>query len=380
MFRATSRAPVIDFDALLKPISEDNPSGEDLKYSGLYDEIRLARRSGEIPAHGDWQGEVKSADYRKVIELAVSALSSETKDLQIAAWLVEALTKEYGFVGLRDGLCLMRRLHEEFWETVHPQIDEGDMEGRANAVEWVGQQMGVFIRTLPLTSGMQSLSYANWEESKKFDFPDNIDALDYQEREKVLALKAQAEEEKRVTGQMWRVAKSQTKRAFYEDLGLQLEECWIEYQGLERVINEKYDRNQTPSLRDLEKSLDDIRGLVKKILEEKRIEEPDPVEESETAGEIKDELRVENVGGIQAVTSSRQIQTRQEALKKLEEIAEYFRKNEPHSPVSYLVQRAVKWGNMPLEAWLEDVIKDETIIYQIRQTLGLNTPGSTNNE
>ncbi|MFN3329813.1 MAG: ImpA family type VI secretion system protein, partial [Pyrinomonadaceae bacterium] len=83
MFRATSRAPVIDFDALLKPISEDNPSGEDLKYSGLYDEIRLARRSGEIPAHGDWQGEVKSADYRKVIELAVSALSSETKDLQI---------------------------------------------------------------------------------------------------------------------------------------------------------------------------------------------------------------------------------------------------------------------------------------------------------
>ncbi|MFN3330102.1 MAG: type VI secretion system protein TssA, partial [Pyrinomonadaceae bacterium] len=117
-----------------------------------------------------------------------------------------------------------------------------------------------------------------------------------------------------------------------------------------------------------------------KILEEKRIEEPDPVEESETAGEIKDELRVENVGGIQAVTSSRQIQTRQEALKKLEEIAEYFRKNEPHSPVSYLVQRAVKWGNMPLEAWLEDVIKDETIIYQIRQTLGLNTPGSTNNE
>jgi len=378
MFRATSHASVIDFEALLRPISEENPSGEDLKYSGLYDEIRLARRSDEIPAHEAWQGEVKKVDYKKVIELATSALSSETKDLQITAWLIEALTKEYGFVGLRDGLCLMRRLHEDFWETVHPQIDEGDMEGRANAVEWVSQQMGVFIRTLPLTSAIHRLSYADWEESRRFDFPDNIDSLDYNEREKVLALKAQAEEEKRVTGQMWRVAKNQTKRTFYEDLGLQLEECWNEHQNLERVINEKYSRNQTPSLRELEKSLDDIRSLVKKILEEKRIEEPDPVDESKTIAEEAIEIRSEATGNL--VVSSKQIQSRQEALKKLEEIAEYFRKNEPHSPVSYLVQRAVKWGNMPLESWLEDVIKDETVIYQIRQTLGLNTPGSTNNE
>ncbi len=378
MFRATSRASVIDFEALLRPISEENPSGEDLKYSGLYDEIRLARRSDEIPAHGVWQGEVKKADYKKVIELATSALSSETKDLQVTAWLVEALTREYGFVGLRDGLCLMRRMHEDFWETVHPQIDEGDMEGRANAVEWVSQQMGVFIRTLPLTSAIHRLSYADWEESKKFDFPDDIDSLDYNEREKVLALKAQAEEEKRVTGQMWRIAKNQTRRAFYEDLGLQLEECWNEYQSLERVVNDNYSRNQTPSLRELEKSLDDIRSLVKKILEEKRIEEPDSVDESEAIAEEAGEIRSEAAGNL--VVSSKQIQSRQEALKKLEEIAEYFRKNEPHSPVSYLVQRAVKWGNMPLESWLEDVIKDETVIYQIRQTLGLNTPGSKNNE
>jgi type VI secretion system protein ImpA len=376
MFKATSRPAVIDLEALLKPISEDNPSGEDLKYSGLYDEIRLARRSDEIPGDENWQ--TQKADYRKVIELATSALSSETKDLQVTAWLVEALTKEHGFVGLRDGLCLMRRLHEDFWETIHPQIEEGDMEGRANAVEWIGQQMGVFIKTLPLTSGPQNLSYANWEESKKFDFPDNIEALDYQEKEKVLAIKAQAEEEKRVTGQMWRSAKALTKRAFYEDLGLQLYECWEEYQGLEQVINEKYARNQTPSLRELEKSLDDIRSLVTKLLEEKRLEEPDVIEEIVTAtAESANDVSSASFG---AFTANKQIQSRQEALKRLEEIAEYFRKNEPHSPVSYLVQRAVKWGNMPLESWLEDVIKDEAIIYQIRQTLGLNTPSTTNNE
>jgi type VI secretion system protein ImpA len=53
--------------------------------------------------------------------------------------------------------------------------------------------------------------------------------------------------------------------------------------------------------------------------------------------------------------------------------AEFFQKTEPHSPISYIVQRAVKWGNMPLESWLQDVIKDETVLFNLRQTLGFNT-------
>jgi type VI secretion system protein ImpA len=76
-------------------------------------------------------------------------------------------------------------------------------------------------------------------------------------------------------------------------------------------------------------------------------------------------------GGI--ATASGAIQNRQDALKRLTDIAEFFRKTEPHSPISYVLQRAVKWGNMPLELWLQDVIKDETVIYNIRQTLGFNT-------
>ena len=39
----------------------------------------------------------------------------------------------------------------------------------------------------------------------------------------------------------------------------------------------------------------------------------------------------------------------------------------------------IGWGNMPLEKWLQDVIKDETVIYQLRQTLGFNT-NSDNSE
>ena len=54
---------------------------------------------------------------------------------------------------------------------------------------------------------------------------------------------------------------------------------------------------------------------------------------------------------------------------------EFFRRTEPHSPVSYLVQRAVQWGHMPLENWLRDVIKDEAVLANLRDTLGLKEAG-----
>ena len=57
------------------------------------------------------------------------------------------------------------------------------------------------------------------------------------------------------------------------------------------------------------------------------------------------------------------------------ENAEFFRQTEPHSPVSYLVQRAITWGQMPLETWLTEVIKDTAVLDGIRETLGIR-PGT----
>lgn len=374
MASVESRATVIDIETLLQPISADKPAGENQQYSGLYDEIREARRADDLLAQGQWQHEPKLADYRKVIGLAIPALTTQTKDLQICVWLAEALTNENGFVGLRDSLVLLRRLQEDFWETLYPEIDEGDMEGRANAIEWMESQTAITVKKLPITGG-EVFNFLNWEESRGFDFPENIEALDYHEQEKYKVLKTQAAEENRKTGDMWRAAKAQTNRAFCEELNLTLEECWAECEALDRTIEEKYDRNQMPGLRNLKKSLEDIRGVFKPLLEEKRQQEPDEAEETMETVESEDGTMVQVKAGV----ATGAIQSRADALKRLADVSEYFKKNEPHSPVSYLVQRAVKWGNMPLETWLQDVIKDETVIFQIRQTLGFNTkdPDST---
>lgn len=364
--------PVIEIEEYLQPISEENPSGESLRYSNIYDELAEARRSDDDLEQGEWQHELKTADYPKVIELASEALKTHTKDLQIAVWFAEALINEKGFAGLRDSLKLLSALQETFWETIFPEIDEGDMEGRANALAWIDSQAALSIRSEPITGG-QSLSYLDWEESKNFDIPENIDTLEYNDQQKYTALKAQAEEENRITGDMWRKARATTNRQFAEITFLALEECWTEYQNLNRVIEELYDRNQAPGMGELRKALDDLRSVVKKLVEEKRLEEPDSEEESEEPEAADGDTDGTGTAGVAVAGSKGPIRNRRDALKRLSEVAEYFRKNEPHSPVSYLVHRAVKWGNMPLESWLQDVIKDENIIYELRQTLGFNT-------
>ncbi len=366
-----SQAPVIDIEALLKPISEEAPSGESVRYSGVYDEINEARREDDNLIPNDWQTDLKRADYRKVVDLALPVIETQSKDLQVAAWLSEALVNEHGFAGLRDSMKLLSKLQEKFWDTLFPEIDEGDMEGRANALEWMDQKVSFALKRAPITQG-DGYGYFGWEDSKKFVFPDNIESLTTEEQESLAALKKQAEKEHRVTENQWNKAVSQSKRAFYEELDFTIQECFDEFEKLNLVIEKSFEAKQTPGLREIPAVLEVIRMQTNKLLEQKRLEEPDPIDEEE-ASEGTDSSGTGNKRNASGV-----INDRKDALKRLAQLASFFRKTEPHSPVSYLVNRAVKWGNMPLDAWLEDVIKDDGTLSQLRQTLGFNTEGAEN--
>src|SRR5690349_10419800 len=99
-------------DDLLTPIAGDVPSGANLRYDPVFDKLKEARREEDDAPQGDWQRERKVADYKLVVKLASETLASRTKDLQLAAWLTEALLHQEGFSGLRQGLDLLRGLIE----------------------------------------------------------------------------------------------------------------------------------------------------------------------------------------------------------------------------------------------------------------------------
>jgi type VI secretion system protein ImpA len=362
--------PVVDLDLILSPISEESPSGADLKYTGIYDEIREARRADEALEQGAWQTELKVADFQKALNVAVDALTTKTKDIQIAAWLCEALVKTHGFIGFRDGLKILVGLQERFWETMFPEIDEGDMESRANAIGWVDAQVSQAIKTAPFT-GAAGYSYNDWQDSQKFDFPDNVDSVTGDEGQRLKKLKEQAETERRVTSDLWRKEIAQTRRASMESVNNAIVECWDTIKQLDAVIEAKYDRNQAPGLAVLKKSLEDVHAQVNQILNLKRAEEPDEI--LEEAGEMEGDGAGPAGGSRQAEGGSGELRSRRDALKRLAEIADFFKRTEPHSPVSYLVQKAVKWGDMPLDSWLQEVVKDPGTLFQLRETLGVSS-------
>ena len=125
----------LDLESLLAPISDDEPSGTDVRSdfspTSPYFRLRDARadaRAAERAADAN-PGEVASPEgWRQVRALAVEILSTQAKDLEAAAWLTEALVRSNGLAGLAFGASLLGGLAERYWEHLFPMPDEDGME------------------------------------------------------------------------------------------------------------------------------------------------------------------------------------------------------------------------------------------------------------
>jgi len=144
---------LLDVEELLQPIPGDSPAGRNLAYEPEYDELREARRADDDTPQGDWQRRAKVADWEHVLELGTEILKRKSKDLQVAGWVTEALTKRHGFAGLRDGLLLMTGIQERYWETYFPELDEEDFESRYGPFILLDTVFPLIIRSIKLTAG-----------------------------------------------------------------------------------------------------------------------------------------------------------------------------------------------------------------------------------
>jgi len=351
-----SSAETVDFESLLAPIPGDKPGGESIRYAGPYDAIEEARRADDELTQGEWQRDTKASDWRRVVELASDALSKRSKDVQVAAWMTEALVRLHGFAGLRDGCRLLREMSERFWDHLHPEAEGDDLEGRAGPIEWMNQRLPEAVRFVMIAQSSRGDKYGwwHWQESRTVD---NLGRTNPEARNTAI-------EEGKIAGEEFDKAVATLRRAHYEALFSDVDQSSAELRALIAEIDTRFGRN-APSLVAVKQAVDDCRGLVETIVKRKRELEPDAVSgEAGPAGESS------SAGHGGAALGDRAA-----ALRQLAEVAAFFRRTEPHSPVSYLVQRAVQWGHMPLENWLRDVIKDEAVLANLRDTLGLKEDG-----
>ena len=334
---------------LLKPIDGPNPSGENIRFNTrypVYDKIKEARREDEELPEGVWQHERKLADFPLVIKLAEEALSTKTKDLQVAAWLTEAWLKTQGFKGLWEGLKLCRGLVNGFWDTLYPEIEDGDAEMRATPLEWIGGTLDFPVRSVPLTK--DGFGWTKHQESRTVGFEDQAKSDNEKKaRQKLLAAGKLAPED-------FQKAFVETPKAFYLLAEKNLDGCLGELGQLDQLCQDKFGE-AGPGFGKLRTSLEEVRHVVHGLLEKKRETEPDPVEEVPIAAGTGggESVTSPGVGSGRApgaivisVESSSEPADRRAAISSIASAAAFLRKREPQNPASYLMLRGLRWGEL----------------------------------
>jgi type VI secretion system protein ImpA len=148
-----------------------------------------------------------------------------------------------------------------------------------------------------------------------------------------------------------------------------LDECLTELRGFDKRLDQRFGE-LAPGTSRIRQSLEDCRGLVRRILKDKGV----LVEGEADAGQGASETGTG--AAVAAGGNTGPIGSREDALRRLEEVAAYLRRAEPHSPVSYLIQRAVSWSQMSLDELLLELIEDQAARSRIDLTLGIRRPGS----
>jgi type VI secretion system protein ImpA len=344
---------------LLAPISDDGPAGEDLRYTDVYDQVQEARREDDpsLP-QGVWQTKLKQADWPTVGAVCAEALATRSKDLQLAAWLLEARFHLEGLPGVRSGLALLSDLCTRYWEDLYPGSPD-ELGARLSPVHWLNEKFALRLRHIPValaaSGDPQVYTVADWEEAVRRN--------DKGQKERI------------------KQGAAATQRRFYVDSLECVDGTSLEATRLERVLEERCG-DDGPSLSRLRGHLMAARQLLAAFLAEHHgaaePEAPQPLPEPElpapAAGEGSDDPQSMDVqNGAAPATRFR---SREEAYRLLAEIADYLLRVEPHSPTPYLIKRAVGWGRMPLAEVLQELVRDPNDLRAVYSLLGIESGGS----
>ncbi len=353
---------VIEIEALLAPIAGDAPEGDRRAYAyGLRDQFEALRQE-ERPEDFDdatRPAVLKKPDWDKVVALAQNALSNQSKDLRVVCHLVEGLTKKHGFAGLQAGLELLRRLLEEAWDRLVPDIDDGDLDSRAAPLANMlddpdrGLRFPTSIRFVPLFgAGAQTYGLIDWNRLRGSSASDDQEAT-------AAALRATDVD---------LLAKNSSNA----------EGCLQELQNLVPVMDHRLG-SYAPSLANLGAAIHECAGLMREELA--RMQPGGATASPSQAGEAS-ATAVAAAGtpdkeSAAAIDPDAVLSNRAAAYAQLQRAAEVLQQMEPHSPIPYLVRRAVELGRLPFPRLMQQLIRDTNILMELNRELGIEEPAAS---
>jgi type VI secretion system protein ImpA len=349
-------------DDLLAPIAGPNPSGKNIKYDRVFDEIKESRREDIDVNQGDWKVALKTADWAKVIKLAGEALAKRSKDLQIAAWLIDAHVRRENFQVLAPSFVLLQGLLEEFWDTLYPELEDGDAELRSAPLEWLGNKLPDAIVLIPITSA--GLSWNSYQLSRIAGYEQDANT---EAKKKV---RQQAVNDGKPTAEDFDEAVNATPRDFYAEMEAALAPALEELEKLNDLCDAKFG-TYAPSMVKIRTLLENILQQTRNILKKKPaappvsiapiipaptppppapepaaavpppppvVAAPAPVPQAAPAQPTVVVAATETPGGLE------------DAIKRTGAICRWLREKTIYDASAFLMIRAMRWGELRAKA------------------------------
>jgi type VI secretion system protein ImpA len=322
-----------NLESLLEPISADAPCGADLEYDPAFLELDRLSQSKPEQQMGDTIVPALEPDWKEVGNRALTLLA-KTKDLRIAIRLTLARLNTDGLAGLADGLAVTQGVVERFWDGFYPKLDpddDNDPTFRVNILMSLcdGDTFVDRIRLIPIVSArsfgrfsLRDMAIASGELPPPPGVePPKTAAIDGAFTECPLP-------ELQSTADVVRAAVASLA-------------------AIEAFVGEKVGASNGPNFAKLVEVLRAVEKIVAMQLGRRGVQ-------TEGAGEAG----VQGGGGGGAAgggpSISGEINSREDVIRVLDKICQYYQRCEPSSPIPLLLQRSKRL----VSATFMDIVRD----------------------
>jgi len=312
----------VNIERYLQEISPENPCGEDLEYDAEFIELEQLLKGKTEVQIGNTFEEAEPPNWREVIK-ACESLLNRTRDLRVLISYFTALVETEGFIGAEQGMLLINTLIETRWDTIYPLLDsddDNDPTERINILMTLCDLETTLkpLQAIPLINskalGRFSLRDLHIAEGKITPITDNNEELPSLAN---IEAAAQNCDPKQL---------QQTATAISNSLDY--------LNKLEKFITEQVGITNAPSFSELRKLLKEISSVMTTWLENLGVNENDTEDLDDT--EI---LQADTKIPTKKISAG--INNSQDVIKTLNQICEYYAKNEPSSPIPLLLKRVI---------------------------------------
>ncbi|MFM7317734.1 MAG: type VI secretion system protein TssA [bacterium] len=344
-----------DFSSVLAPFDSDKPAGEPLEYTTktrLDDNRKSVDPNDFDESDPQRPAEPKHADWQDIVSLCWETLETKTKDLNLVVRLLEGITRLDGYPGLAQGLVFLNAYIDACWDFTYPLVEtEEDLELRAGPFDWLadpqrGARFPTTLRMLPIIDdGMNSYSVIDWNGSSNPNATATMEMMN-----------------KAIGAMSFEVAE-----ANYDALRQSREQLYQTQNQLNDFMGP-----YAPSLSAIIQAVDECEKIAEGIYNRLK---PRPVDsgdsESGTDGGSGDDTNQSFRADGQGWSAQNARQARDAIYARLSQLADTLIELEPHSPIPYLIRKAVDLGSLPYPQLMSRILENSEALESIRREFGL---------